>query len=102
LRVGFYEVAKSLTSFAEMLQDEDGRDALLFGGMVLGARKNGLLLEPGECYDFRIAPVLGGPMALEDVDKLSFVVKLDVAGQLHEQVKDLPPGTRINQVTVSD
>jgi len=95
------KVAKSLPQLTILLQDAEARDHLLFGGLVIGARNSGLILEPGECYDFKLAPVLGGKMGVEEMEKLSFVVKLHIAGQLHEQVKDLPPGTKINQVTIS-
>lgn len=95
------KVANSLPELAGMFQIVETRDTLLLEGLVLGARKNGLMLEEGECYDFRIAPALGGQMSVSDMEKLSFVVKLHIAGQLHEQIKDLPPGTRINEVTIS-
>ena len=95
------KVANSLPELTTMLKDAEARDNLLLEGLVIGARKMGLILEPGECYDFKIAPVLGGKMGVEEMQKLSFVVKLHIAGQLHEQVKDLPPGTKINHVTIS-
>jgi hypothetical protein len=31
-----------------------------------------------------------------DVETLDFVVGLSIVGQLHEQISDLPPGTRIS------
>jgi len=95
------KVANSLPELTAMLQDAEVRDSLLFGGLVIGARNEGLMLEAGECYDFKVAPVLGGQMRVDEMQKLSFVVKLHIAGQLHEQIKDLPPGTRINKVTMS-
>lgn len=95
------KVANSLPEFTAILQDEAGRDDLLFGGLVIGARNMGLVLDAGECYDFKLPPILGGQMDVAHMEKLSFVVKLDLAGQLHEQVKDLPPGTKINRVTIS-
>lgn len=94
-------VSNSLAELTAVLQDAEARDSLLFGGLVIGARQRGMILEPGECYDFRMAPILGGQMGVDDLERLSFVVKLHIAGQLHEQVKDLPPGTKINQVTIS-
>ncbi|MDK2767624.1 MAG: DUF1851 domain-containing protein [Sphingomonas sp.] len=94
------KVAASLPDLTATLQDADARDSLLLGGLVIGARNRGLLLEPGECYDFKLAPIIGGKMDVSDMEKLSFVVKLHIAGQLHEQVKDLPPGTPIGKVTI--
>ncbi|MCW4463588.1 DUF1851 domain-containing protein [Sphingomonas sp. BT-65] len=95
------KAANSLPELAAMLQDAEARDNLLFAGLVIGARRRGLILEPGECYDFRLAPIVGGNMGVDEMQKLSFVVKLHIAGQLHEQVKDLPPGTRISNVNIS-
>jgi hypothetical protein len=94
-------VADSLPALTAMLQEPEARDRLLLGGLVMAARQRGLQLAAGECYDFRLPPVLGGQMGVDDMTKLSFVVKLDLAGQLHEQIKDLPPGTPIDKVSIS-
>ncbi|MEM7664365.1 MAG: T6SS immunity protein Tdi1 domain-containing protein [Pseudomonadota bacterium] len=95
------KVASSLAELTVSLEDIEVRDSLLFEGLVIGARDRRLILEEGECYDFRIAPVVGGTMNADELEKLSFVVKLHIAGQLHEQVKDLPPGTPIGEITIS-
>jgi hypothetical protein len=95
-------VAPSLAGFAAQLQEPTIRDDWLLSGLVNAARNRGMLLEPGECYDFRVAPVIGGKMDLDSVHKLSFLVKVHLAGQLHQQVKDLPPGTRISGFTIAD
>jgi hypothetical protein len=95
-------VAASLANFAAQLQEPTIRDDWLLSGLVNAAQTRGMLLEPGECYDFRVAPVIGGKMDLDSMHKLSFVVKVHLAGQLHQQVKDLPPGTRISGFTIAD
>lgn len=95
-------VADSLAAFTAMLQETEARDDLLLGGFVIAAREQGLLLDEGECYDFVVAPVVGGEMSAAAMQKLSFVIKLHLAGQLHEQVKDLPPGTPITGFSIAD
>jgi hypothetical protein len=94
------KVATSVGELTAMMRNSYVRDELLFGGLVFGARNRGLILEPGECYDFEIAPVLGGQMGVHQITKLPFVVKLHIAGQLHEQVRDLPPGTKVGKMTI--
>ena len=96
------KVAINATEFTALLQDEEGRDKLLLDGFVIGARSRGLVLEDGECYDFKIAPILGGPMEAEQIEKTSFVVKLYIAGQIHEQVKGIAPGTPISKIIIDD
>lgn len=95
-------VANSMSEFFNLLQAEDIQDKLLLGGFVMGARNRGMFLGDGECYDFKIAPILGGAMDAEQIEKTSFVVKLDIAGQIHEQIKDLPPGTKITELVIKD
>jgi hypothetical protein len=96
------KVADSLSELAAMLRDGEARDNLLLEGLVVGARGRGLILELRECYDFKIAPILGGQMGVDEMEKLDFAVKLHIAGQIHQQVKDLPPGTKIDKITMSD
>lgn len=93
-------VAGSLSEFTAILQEQAARDELLLAGLVLGAAGRGLILAPGECYDFKIAPILGGEISAEQIETISFLVKLHIAGQLHDQVRHLAPGTKINSVTI--
>jgi hypothetical protein len=37
----------------------------------------------------------------DNVETLDFVVGLSIAGQLHEQISDLPPRTRISGLTLA-
>jgi len=60
------------------------------------------MLDDGECFDWAVAPALGGPMSPEAVTKMSFVVKVNIARQLHGQIKNLAPVTTINRITISD
>jgi hypothetical protein len=43
--------------------------------------------------------VLGAPIAIENLHLMGFEVYLSLQGQLHRQLKDLPPGTRITGFT---
>jgi hypothetical protein len=43
--------------------------------------------------------VFGAPVAVENLELMDFEVYLSLQGQLHRQVKDLPPGTRITGFT---
>jgi hypothetical protein len=47
-------------------------------------------------YDFTIAPVLGGAIAPENIGVGDFVVSVNILGQIHGQVRNMPSGTRIS------
>lgn len=86
----------------QLLASTEAQDSLLSSVWTQAARRAGLTLGPGECFDWTIAPMLGGAFSVENITTQSFVVAIDIAGQLHEQVRHLPPGTKINSVTFSD
>lgn len=92
-------VADDLLALKTYLQTEEGRDHLLLGGLVIGARNRGMIPASGDCYDFKVAPAIGGPISVDAMHIISFLVKVHIAGQLHRQIHDLPPGTRISGLT---
>ncbi|WP_298466727.1 T6SS immunity protein Tdi1 domain-containing protein [uncultured Erythrobacter sp.] len=95
-------VAESPEQLLALLEDEQKQDELLLAGFVLGARSDGKTLGEGECYDFTPPPILGGPMTPENFEVTDFVVKMSIAGQIFVQVKDLPPGTKIGEIKITD
>ncbi len=86
----------------QILMTEDGENHYLFAGFVERAQREGMILEQGQCYDFKLNPVVGGSIEYENVERQNFVVAVNIAGQLHEKVKDLPPETRISEFSIED
>jgi hypothetical protein len=88
-------VATTRDDLQKKLDTPEGQDNFLLGGLAMSAVRRGILLEPNEVYDFKIPPVLGGKTGVDNIVKMDFVVSLNIAGQLHNQVRHLPPGTKI-------
>jgi hypothetical protein len=85
---------------AAVLDTEAGQDRYLLAGLALGAeRRLGLVPGPAQVLAWKLPPVLGAPIAVENLQLMDFEVYLSLQGQLHRQVKDLPPGTRITGFT---
>jgi Domain of unknown function (DUF1851) len=82
------------------LETPHGQDEYLLSGLALAAVERGISLGPDQVYDFHPPPVLGGPIQVSNLSATDFVVAVNIAGQIHEQVRDLPPGTRVAGVTV--
>ena len=53
-----------------------------------------------ETFTFRRNLALGGSATIENVGIADFVVTVDLAGQIHAQIRRLPPGTRISGLTL--
>ena len=44
--------------------------------------------------------VLGGEAAVENLEASDFVVTMHIRGQIHDQIRGLPPGTKITGFNV--
>jgi T6SS immunity protein Tdi1, C-terminal len=95
-------VWESRQALDDELSTERGQDHYLLGGLAMAAQAKGLILGPDEIYDFMPPPILGGQTVLDNVTTGGFAITLDISGQLHEQVRRLPPGTRISKITLSE
>jgi hypothetical protein len=82
------------------LATPEGQDQYLLGGLAMSAERSGITLGPSEVYDFVPPPILGGPLKVENITTMDFVVALNIAGHVHDQVRGLPPGTRITGFTI--
>ena len=76
-------------------RDVDSLNAWFAPDLVAELRGRGLTLAPGQSYSPAHPPVLGGSMEPENFERVSWRVHFILMGHIHEQVKDLPPGTPI-------
>lgn len=83
------------------LNTREGQDEYLMIGLAGQAENAGLQPSDTEIYSFRVPPVLGGPTELDNVELSDFVVTLNTAGQIHSQVRTLPPGTPISGISLT-
>ena len=57
-------------------------------------------LASGQCYSYKIPPILGGSFESANVKAVSAMVHFSIMGQLQEQIRHLPPGTKISQFKI--
>ena len=75
--------------------------ASLFGDVFLQDQTGYWFLDSIEgSLSFVVPPVLGGKFDPDNVTVRDFVVALNISGQIHDQIRDLPPGTPIKGFTV--
>jgi hypothetical protein len=83
------------------LNSRAGQDEYLMISLASEAESSGLQPGEGEVYSFRVPPVLGGAVDVSNIEVTDFVVALDIAGQIHQQVLSLPAGTPISGISLS-
>jgi hypothetical protein len=84
------------------LESDEGEDAYLMGAFAANRHYAGMVLGPSDVYAFSVPPRLGGPVDLDHVVVMPFVVIMHVVGQMHEQLEQLAPGTAISGFDVDD
>jgi hypothetical protein len=69
-------------------------------GLVQAALEAGLTPGEGQVLSFKVPPALAGVLTVENVELADLVVAVNTAGQVHKQIKDLPPGSPISDISV--
>lgn len=96
------QVAPTLEEFQSALTQPEQVNDWFMSEIVEGQAALGM--EPGtdECLSYKHPPVLGGCIEPENFEVCDIAVHFSIAGQVHRQVKDLPPGTKIGRVHLGE
>ena len=92
-------IAESADEFSKLLTDKDFVSNYFAVNMIDDLLHNNIILNKGEIYSFKKPPILGGEYVLNNIEKTDIEVHFSILGQIHKQVKDLPEGTPINEIT---
>jgi len=97
---GFKQVAQSREEFDRLCEDREQRRTWFMGFLLMEVRKLRGELVAGECYSCEIPPSLGGKLDAENFERTDLQVHYSILGQLHEQTKHLPAGTKIDKINI--
>ncbi len=97
----FELVAQTMDDLEKRLNSSKGQEDLLMATLSMTLQKSGLILAPHEIFDFKKTPKLGGVISVDNIHKMDFITAVHVLGQIHQQIKDLPPGTEISEVNIT-
>lgn len=88
-------IASDMTEFRGLLADEEFVRYYFDVKTITVLEEAGVKLGQKQLYGLEVPPVLGGKYELPNVLPTDILVHFTVTGQIHRQVKDLPPGTKI-------
>lgn len=94
----FKQVAASQDEFDRMCEDRERRRIWFMGFLLMEVRKLRGDLTAGECYSCEIPLSLGGQLDADNFERTDLQTHYSVLGQLHQQTRHLPPGTKINSI----
>ena len=87
-------------AMADALETKAGQERYLRRALVEAAFQAGKVPDETQVYEVTPPPVLGGALTVDTIHPADFVVTVNLDGQVHEQVRDLPPGTTISGFTL--
>jgi hypothetical protein len=88
-------LAESRDDFASRIDEDGNANIWLMIPLVDQLVAAGKTLNQGECYTFRIPPVLGGDYTVENSAVISISEHYSFCASIHEQIKDVPDGTKV-------
>jgi hypothetical protein len=93
-------LARSWDEFTTNLRAAEARDEIFLEGFVEALRASGIVLSQGQCYGFKVPPVLGGDLALANIDVMQIPVYEHLMESVHRDVASGRAGERIDGLTV--
>lgn len=88
-------LAASRDDFCRLIDEANNANewlAIPLVDMLIAAGKS---LRPGQCYGFKLPPVLGGQYTVENLGILSIPDYLGAYGSIHEQLRAVPDGAQV-------
>jgi Domain of unknown function (DUF1851) len=91
----FRQLAANRDEFCRLIDEADNAKEWLAISLVDKLVASGLLLQPGQCYGFKMPPVLGGPYEVENCGVLPIPEYLGANGSIHDQLRGVSDGSRV-------
>jgi hypothetical protein len=95
------KVSDNGPQFEDLLHDVDFVTDRFYPNLISQYRAAKRVLTEGACYSHKVALVLGGLDDIENIEVTDVQVHVSIMGQIHSQVKDLPPSTKIDKVKIN-
>lgn len=94
------EVATSAEEFKRLMVQPENANEWFVPELVGYLLTSGMKLGSGQCFGYKVPSVLGGEVDLDNFEPTDVQVHFGILGQIHRQVKDLPPGTPIREIKI--
>lgn len=94
------KIADSVAAFDAALSRRENAERWLMVEVVDGQAALGMRPALDNCLSYKTPPVLGGEIEPDNIELCDVAVHFGIAGQIHQQVKDLAPGTAVEAIKI--
>jgi hypothetical protein len=91
----FTKLAKNRDQFSQRIDEGDNANLWLMIPMIDKCVALDILLEPGQCYGFKIHPLLGGSYDVANVRPWDLAKYFAFMANVYQQLIDVPDGTKV-------
>jgi len=88
-------VSENLDDFRQQLRNQENIDNWFLPSLYSELKEAGITLKENQVYSYKQFPSLGGEYIFENIEPTDISVHFHLTGQISEQIKDLPPGTKL-------
>ena len=90
------KVADTLEQYQQFLTDEEKIDNWFLPLLIEKLLAAGKTIKGNEVYSYKKLPVIGGEYSVDNIEPTDISVHFAFSGQICEQIKSLPDGTKVN------
>jgi hypothetical protein len=94
------KAAETGDEFKRVMGRPEKLDDWFMVGLVESLLECGIVLEPGQCYGYKLPPIVGGQLEVANIEPTDIVIHQSLLSQIHEQTRNLPEGTKISRFLV--
>ncbi|WP_052574043.1 T6SS immunity protein Tdi1 domain-containing protein [Haloferula sp. BvORR071] len=91
--------AESAEEFQGLMQQPDQVDEWFVPQLIGDLIVSGKRLSTGQCYSYKLPPMLNGKMELDNFEPTDLLVHCSMFGQVGRKIQHLPEGTKIDGFT---
>ena len=91
----FVKIAEDRNDFCVKIDEENRANEWLMIPLVDEMVAAGVTLRVGECYGFKLSPVLGGQYTRDNIAVFPVWDYLGANGSIHEQIREVPDGAKV-------
>jgi len=96
------QVAESSDEFKMLMQQTEHTDEWFVPQLIGDLIVSGKRLAAGQCYSYKVPPMLSGKMELDNFEPTDLLVHCSMFGQVARQIQHLPEGSKIDGFTTTN
>jgi len=93
-------IAKDMKEFESKLENINQVDEWFMIDLTAELKRSEKTLKDGQVYSYRKLPVLGGAYSVDNFAPLDMEAHFRLTSEIHEQVRSLPDGTKVDMKVV--